>query len=98
LGFTDCCVKTVSHGDVSRSYGSTIFFAPEQNIAVIVLANSYGQTLLKPRHKAMEMLLPVELETNAKPKSISLTTGEAGRSAGKFAHARRKRGKFPPAA
>ena len=46
----------------------------------------------------MEMLLPVELETNSKPKSIPLTADQAARYAGKFAHARRERGKSPLAA
>ncbi|MFK5004650.1 serine hydrolase, partial [Klebsiella pneumoniae] len=39
LGFNERGVKTVSHGGASRGYGSTIFFAPEQKIAIIVLAN-----------------------------------------------------------
>lgn len=60
IGFTDRGVKTVSHGGASRGYGSTIFFAPEQKIAVIVLANISGQTLPKTRQKALEMLLPFQ--------------------------------------
>lgn len=87
LGFEDRGVKTVSHGGVSRGYGSTIFFAPEQKIALIVLANSNGQTLPKSRQKAMEMLLSLKPESTEQPKVTALTSEEIKRYAGKFAHA-----------
>lgn len=86
LGFDDSGVKTISHGGVSRGYGSTIFFAPEQKIAIIVLANSNGQTLPKSRRKAMEMLLPLKPQTNEQPKPIAVNTDEMKRYTGKFSH------------
>ena len=60
LGFEQQGVKIVSHGGVSRGYGSTIEFAPDRKFAVIVLANSNGQTLPKTRRKAREMFLPLK--------------------------------------
>lgn len=87
LGFEDRGIKTVSHGGASRGYGSTIFFAPEQKIAIIVLANTSGQTLPKSRRKAMEMFLPLKAETNETPKTIAMNTEEMKRYVGKFSHA-----------
>jgi len=87
LGFTDRGVKTVSHGGASRGYGSTIFFAPEQKIAIIVLANASGQTLPKSRRKAMEMLLPLKTEQRETPKTSAIDAEEIKRYAGKYEHA-----------
>ena len=87
LGFTDRGVKTVSHGGASRGYGSTIFFAPEQKIAIVVLANVSGQTLPKSRQKAMEMLLPFSKETNEQKKNPDLSADEMKKYVGKYEHA-----------
>lgn len=87
LGFEDRGVKTISHGGASRGYGSTIFFAPEQKIAIIVLANTSGQTLPKSRRKAMEILLPLKQQTNPVSDEIVVNTEELKRYAGKFSHA-----------
>lgn len=87
LGFEDRGIKTVSHGGASRGYGSTIFFAPEQKIAIIVLANTSGQTLPKSRRKAMEMLLPLKVESNESPKPMAMNEMEMKRYVGRFSHA-----------
>lgn len=87
LGFEDRGIKTVSHGGASRGYGSTIFFAPDQKIAIIVLANTSGQTLPKSRRKTMEMLLPLKQQTNPVSDEIVVNTEELKRYAGKFSHA-----------
>ncbi|HYP51513.1 MAG TPA: serine hydrolase domain-containing protein, partial [Pyrinomonadaceae bacterium] len=87
LGFEQRGVKTVSHGGVSRGYGSMILFAPEQKFAVVTLANSNGQTLPKTRQKAMELLLPLKPETNEQPKPMAINADDLKRYAGKFAHA-----------
>jgi len=87
VGFEDRGIKTVSHGGASRGYGSTIFFAPEQKIAIIVLANVSGQTLPKSRQKAMEMLLPLKPESNEQPKPLTMNAEEMKRYIGKFSHA-----------
>lgn len=87
LGFTDRGVKTISHGGAARGYGSTIFFAPEQKIAIIVLANTSGQTLPKSRQKVMEMFLPFESQANEIPKNLETNLNELKRYVGKFSHA-----------
>jgi CubicO group peptidase (beta-lactamase class C family) len=87
LGFTERGVRTVSHGGASRGYGSTVFFAPEQKIAIVVLANTSGQTLPKSRRKAMEMLLPLKAETNETPKKLDTSLEEMKRYAGRYEHA-----------
>lgn len=87
LGFTDGGVKTVSHGGASRGYGSTIFFAPEQKIAIVVLANTSGQTLPRSRRKAMEMLLPLKPDTNQSNEAAAIKPEDLKRYTGKFAHA-----------
>lgn len=87
VGFEDRGVKTVSHGGASRGYGSTIFFAPEQKIAIIVLANVSGQTLSKSRQKAMEMLLPLKPESNEQQKPLAMNAEEMKHYVGKFSHA-----------
>lgn len=84
LGFTDQGVKTVSHGGASRGYGSTIFLAPEQKIAIIVLANVSGQTLAKSRRKAMEMLLPLKPQTDQTTAETNVNAEELNRYAGKY--------------
>jgi CubicO group peptidase (beta-lactamase class C family) len=87
LGFADRGVKTVSHGGASRGYGSFITFAPEQKIAVVVLANTSGQTLPKTRQKAMELLLPLKPQVNESPKTLAVNADEMRRYVGKYSHA-----------
>jgi CubicO group peptidase (beta-lactamase class C family) len=86
LGYEDRGVKTVSHGGASRGYGSFITFAPEQKIAVVVLANTSGQTLPRSRQKAMEMLLPLKPQANDSPKDLAISADEVKRFAGKYEH------------
>jgi len=87
LGFEQQGVKVVSHGGVSRGYGSTIEFAPDHKFAVIVLANSNGQTLPKTRRKAREMFLPLKPASDEQPKTITVTPEEIALFTGKFMHA-----------
>ena len=87
LGYDQQGVKTVSHGGASRGYGSTIFFAPEQKIAIVVLANTSGQTLPKSRQKAMEMLLPLKNQTSETPKTLETSPEEMKSFVGKYEHA-----------
>jgi CubicO group peptidase (beta-lactamase class C family) len=87
LGYADGGVKTVSHGGASRGYGSTIFFAPDQKIAILVLANTSGQTLPRSRRKAMEMLLPLKPETAQPNGETAIKPEDLNRYTGKFAHA-----------
>ena len=88
LGYTDRGVRTVSHGGASRGYGSTVFFAPDEKIAVIVLANTSGQTLPKSRRKAMEMFLPLKAEAaTSEPPKLAVSAEEIKRYLGKYEHA-----------
>ena len=87
LGFEQQGVKTVSHGGAARGYGSFITFAPEQKIAVIVLANTSGQTLPKTRQKALEMLLPLKPAANEQTQTMAMNADEMKRYTGKFTHA-----------
>ena len=87
LGYDIRGVKTISHGGVSRGYGATIFFAPEQKVAVIVLTNGNGQTLPKTRNKANEIMLPLKPEQVPPPADLSVKTGELERYVGKYTHA-----------
>ena len=80
-------VKIASHGGVSRGYGSTIEFAPDHKFAIIVLANSNGQTLPKTRKKAREMFLPLKTAANEEPAAIELKPEEMQEFVGKFTHA-----------
>jgi CubicO group peptidase (beta-lactamase class C family) len=80
-------VKIASHGGVSRGYGSTIEFAPDHKFAVIVLANSNGQTLPKTRKKAREMFLPLKPAANEEPAAMELKPEEMLQFVGKFTHA-----------
>ncbi len=84
LGYDDSGVKTVSHGGVSRGYGSTIFFAPEQKLAVIVLVNSNGQTLPRSRRKVMELLLPLVQQKPSPPPTGAI---DLSKFTGTFTHA-----------
>jgi CubicO group peptidase (beta-lactamase class C family) len=86
LGFEMRGVRVVSHGGVSRGYGSTIEFVPAHKFAVVVLANRNGETLPKSRRKAMELLLPLKAETNEPPKPLAVSAEEMRRYVGKFAH------------
>ncbi len=87
IGFTDRGIKTISHGGASRGYGSMIFFAPEQKIAIIVLANTSGQTLPKTRQKALEMLLPLKPQKTEQPKNLEITVDDIKRFVGTYQHA-----------
>jgi len=72
-------VKTASHG--------TIEFAPDHKFAVIVLANSNGQTLPKTRRKAREMFLPLKPAAADEPAPAEIKAEEMSAFTGKFVHA-----------
>lgn len=84
LGYNDSGVKTVSHGGVSRGYGSTIFLAPDQKLAIVVLANVNGQTFPKTRRKIMELMLPLTPQKRPAPPTDPM---DLSRYAGKYSHA-----------
>jgi len=79
-------LRVVSHGGVSRGYGSTIDFVPEHKFAVVVLANRNGETLPKSRLKALSLMLPLKPETNASSAPLAVSADEMRRYVGKFSH------------
>jgi CubicO group peptidase (beta-lactamase class C family) len=87
LGFESGGVKTVSHGGVSSGYGSTIMFAPEHKLAVIVLTNRNGETLPRTRQRLMQLALPLRPDPAEQPKPQPPAADEMKRYAGKYAHA-----------
>lgn len=87
MGYDDSGVRTISHGGVSRGYGSTIFFAPDQKIAIIVLANSNAQTLPRSRRKAMELLLPLKNEPSTNSANDAPSGVDLSKYVGRYSHA-----------
>ncbi|HEV2803060.1 MAG TPA: serine hydrolase domain-containing protein [Pyrinomonadaceae bacterium] len=88
LGFETRGIRIVSHGGVSRGYGSTIDFVPAHKLAVVVLANRNGETLPKSRMKALELLLRLAPETNAPTAApLAVSDTEMRRYTGRYAHA-----------
>ncbi|HEX7318361.1 MAG TPA: serine hydrolase [Pyrinomonadaceae bacterium] len=87
LGFESGGVKTVSHGGVSSGYGSTIMFAPDYKLAVIVLANRNGETLPRTRQRVMQLALPLKPDPAEQPKPRPPDAEEMRRYVGKYAHA-----------
>jgi len=61
--------------------------APEQRVAVIVLINRTGGTLNKTAEKAMELMLPLEAEKQAKPEPRTMTEAEMTRYSGVYGDA-----------
>ncbi|MBK9154875.1 MAG: serine hydrolase [Chloracidobacterium sp.] len=85
LGYEIQGVSTISHGGVSRGYGATIFFAPDQKIAYVLLTNANGQTLPRSRQKANELFLPLKKDTAEAAKTSAPVNLE--RYAGRYEHA-----------
>lgn len=80
-------VPMAMHGGFSTGYGSMIYFAPEQRVAVIVLTNKSGETLQRVGHKALSLMLPLgpqEAQANSQPQS--LTEKELLEAPGKYSH------------
>jgi CubicO group peptidase (beta-lactamase class C family) len=87
LGFESGGVRVVSHGGVSSGYGSTIVFAPDYKLAVIVLTNRNGETLPRTRQRAMQLALPLKPDPAEQPKPQPPGADELKRYAGKYTHA-----------
>jgi CubicO group peptidase (beta-lactamase class C family) len=58
-------VHMVEHNGSRMGYGSSIRMAPEQRVAVIVLANRSGASLPATTEKALELMLPLKPKTAA---------------------------------
>ena len=88
MGYKVGGVDTISHGGVSRGYGATIFFAPVQRYALVVLTNSNGQTLPRTRQKFNQLFLPLKPDAgDGSPKKFEAADETQLRKyAGKFRH------------
>ncbi len=56
-------VQIVQHTGARSGYGSIIFTAPEQRVAVIILTNRTGAIFSRSTRKAIEMLVPKKAES-----------------------------------
>lgn len=82
-------VKVLEHGGSRTGYGSMIRMAPDQKVAVIIIANKTGSTLPKSMEAACELVLPVEKKADP-PKSDGkdLTEAEAKKLTGRYTNNR----------
>jgi CubicO group peptidase (beta-lactamase class C family) len=55
-------VRLVEHGGSRMGYGSSIRMAPEQRVAVIILANQSGASLPATADKALQLMLPLKTQ------------------------------------
>jgi CubicO group peptidase (beta-lactamase class C family) len=80
-------VRLASHGGFSTGYGSMMYFAPDQRVAVIVLTNKSGETLHQVGQKALAMLLPLgPAEPLTNETAQGLTEAELAQCPGKYSH------------
>jgi CubicO group peptidase (beta-lactamase class C family) len=83
-------VRVVQHGGSRSGYGSIIIMAPDQRVAIIILANKSGASLGKTAEKAMELLLPLEAKKEDKPKPIPMIEDEMVKYVGVYGDASNK--------
>jgi CubicO group peptidase (beta-lactamase class C family) len=77
--------RFVQHGGSRAGYGSSIRMAPDDKVAVIVLANRSGSGMPKTTTRAMELLLGLGEETDTAETTQSLTASELGDLPGRYA-------------
>jgi CubicO group peptidase (beta-lactamase class C family) len=69
-------VHVVWHAGLIPGFGALLQMVPTQRFAVIVLANKSGSLLNRTSEKAMELMLPLKVTTEAKPQQ-TLTVSDA---------------------
>jgi CubicO group peptidase (beta-lactamase class C family) len=80
-------VRVVWHAGLLPGFGALLQMVPIQRFAVIVLANKSEALLNKTAAKAMELLLPLEAEAQAKPKqALAFSEAEISDCVGKYAN------------
>jgi CubicO group peptidase (beta-lactamase class C family) len=80
-------VRVVWHAGLLPGFGALLQMVPIQRFAVIVLANKSEALLNKTAEKAMELFLPLEAETQAKPKqALAFSEAEISDCVGKYAN------------
>ena len=77
-------VHVVEHGGSRLGYGSTIRMAPEQRVAVIILANRTGAGLPATADKAMELMLPMKPRTTPARRTLDTTADDLRRHPGVY--------------
>lgn len=82
-------VRIVQHGGSRAGYGSTIRMAPDQKVAVIVLANRTGSGLARTASKALELALPLKSPAETKsPERRTPSEAEIAKLAGIYTNNR----------
>jgi CubicO group peptidase (beta-lactamase class C family) len=77
-------VRVVEHNGSRMGYGSSIRMAPEQRVAVIVLANRTGASLPAASDKAMQLMLPMEPQSTPARRVIEATAEDLRRYPGVY--------------
>ncbi len=77
-------VKLVEHGGSRSGYGSLIRMAPEQRVAIIILANKTGGSLIKTAEKATELILPLAAKREIKAQPLPMTEVEMRKYVGMY--------------
>lgn len=82
-------VQVISHGGSRAGYGSTIRMAPQQKVAVIILANRTGSSLPQTAAKALELMLPLAAKSPTDKQSPPpLTEAEIASLLGRYSNNR----------
>ncbi len=85
LMYTERGVRVAQHGGARTGYGSHVLIVPEHKFGVIILANKTAAILRKSADKAMEMMVPLKLQTEDKPKpSMTVREEEMARYIGVY--------------
>ena len=75
----------VWHGGSMPGFGTMFVMVPQQRFAIIILGNKTARWLFKTAEKAMELMLPLETETEARPKqSLSMSAAEKANLIGRY--------------
>jgi CubicO group peptidase (beta-lactamase class C family) len=85
-------VRLVEHGGTTSSFASDFVMAPDQRVAVIVLANRSAH-LMKTEEKALEVMLPLSPKP-PEPEPLKFTAREIEEYVGRYAQDPNSRSPF----
>jgi CubicO group peptidase (beta-lactamase class C family) len=77
-------IHMVEHSGSRMGYGSAIRMAPEQRVAVIVLANKTGASLPASSEKAMELMVPLKPRATAARRVLEVSADDLRRYPGTY--------------
>ncbi|HEY3138432.1 MAG TPA: serine hydrolase [Blastocatellia bacterium] len=78
-------VQMVWHGGSIGGFGAMFVMVPQQRFAVIILGNKTGRWMYKTAEKAMELMLPLDTEAEARPQqSLRMSAEEKANYVGKY--------------